>query len=128
MKDVVPHRGKTRRPEHGDFSRIPARQEEVVAIEVDELHANALKDGPDIGIPLGEDMITMFHQASVLDIGAGLPSQTPGTLEKNHPPAAERQLTGNDHAGETSADDDGRRISHVPKPFLFKYYHSCPQL
>jgi hypothetical protein len=30
-------------------------------------------------------------------------------FEQHDPPVTERQLTGNDHAGEVSADHDGRR-------------------
>ena len=67
LKDVVPHRGKARRPAHGDPSRILARQQKVVAIKVDQPHADAFDDGSDIGIPLREDVIAVFHQPSVLD-------------------------------------------------------------
>jgi hypothetical protein len=70
----------------------------VISIEVDELHTNALHDGPDIRIPLREDVITVLHQTSVLEIGSRLASQTPGSLKKSYPPAAQCELTGCDYA------------------------------
>src|SRR5262245_43405959 len=105
----MPERGKTRRSDHGDSFRISARQQEMVTIEVNELNVDAIQDGTDIRIPLREDVIPMFHQASVFEIGAGLASQTLGTLEKSHAPAAQCELTSNDHTGETSTDDNSSR-------------------
>src|SRR5215208_6634743 len=62
-------------------------------------------------------MIAVFHLSPVLYIRTGLSSEAGGTFEKNHTPAAKCQLAGNDHAGETAADYDGRRNCHFGCPF-----------
>jgi hypothetical protein len=112
VKGVVPHRGEARRPAYGDPAWILTRQQEVVAIEIDEPDNEEAHDGSDVGILLGEDVIAVLHQPAVLAIGAGLASQTLRTFEQNDRPAAQRQLVGDNHAGEAAADHDGRWGRH----------------
>lgn len=97
----------------------------MVAIEINKLNPNTLNDVPDIGVPLGEDMITMFYQPSVFDIRAGLPSQTLGALEENDVPATKCQFTGNNHAGETSTDNNGREMTHIGRLFILTGLRRC---
>jgi len=40
---------------------IFARKQEGVAIKIDQVNADALQDGPDVGIPTWEDVIAVFH-------------------------------------------------------------------
>src|SRR5678815_2496535 len=114
----MPDRGKTRGSKHSNFSWIPAWDEEMITIEVNQVNADTIENGSHIGVPLWEDVIPMLHPTSVLDIRAGFPSQTFGTLEKNHPPATNCQLAGYNHASQTSADNDSRRRSHISCLFL----------
>src|SRR5262245_22794984 len=109
MKGVVPYCGQPRWRKYGDPPWILVGKQEVIAIEIYEVDSDAVDDGPDVRIPLGEDVVAMFNHRSVLDIGAGLPSQTLRTFEKNDPPAAKREFPGNNHPGETPADNDRGR-------------------
>src|SRR5262249_52260177 len=112
VESVVQHCGHARRSAHRDPAWVLAWQQEVVAIEIDQLDTDTLQDSPDVWIPLGKDVIAMLHEPSGLDIGSGLSSQPLGTFEKNDAPVAKRQLPGNNHAGEAAAHNNGRRSSH----------------
>jgi hypothetical protein len=106
VEGVVPDGREVGGAAHSDLVRVLAGEEEVVAVEVDELDAEAIDDGADVRIPLGEDVIAVFDELAIFEVGSGLAAEAMGALEDGHAPAAKDELAGDGHAGEAAADDD----------------------
>jgi len=63
-------------------------------------------------------MVSVLHPLAVLNIRTGFSTQALGSLQKRYPPATGCQLTGDDHAGQTSTDNNSGRICHCDCSFI----------
>ena len=79
---------------------------------ISKADADAIENRANVRIPFGKHVIAVLDEPSVFEIGARFPSQPPGAFQKDDAPAAKRQFTGDDHAGQSSAGHDDRRCAH----------------